>query len=339
MVSSTKKLPPLTRLWQSIRWRKEEALRGVYSRSGQLARLARYPIPLLAPWRSNEAFIQWRGAGIGDVLMCTPALRALKSRNPKCHIHFYTQLPDLLRGLPYIDEVHHTNESPAHRLEITYANAVPTQVHLARLLGDELGLEVSDVTPDCIVDAALVERWRNAWRDLPRPHVLILRRASNWTPNKDWQDASWVELLDSVSQFGTVVEVGTAEENTPAPAGSYVDLRGQTSLEELVAAVAAADIYVGPISGPMHIAAAVRTPAVVIVGGYEHPRGVEYKGQTYLYSPVPCAPCWLREPCPYARKCLSAIAPAEVERLVRLAWTNGIESARVAAPRILLTTI
>ncbi len=328
--------PPLP--VRAIRWlrqHKEEALRGVYGRSGPWARLARFPIPLLAPWRSNEVHAHRVGTGIGDVLLCTPALRELKARNPACNLHFYTQLPSLLRGLPYIDEVHDAGDAQAGSLTLTYANAIPAQVHLARLMGDELGLEVSDVTPDCVVDAALVERWLSAWRYLPRPHVLILRRASDWTPNKNWQDSSWVTLASSLSQFGTVIEIGAMDDKVPQPRGSYQDLRGRTSLEELVAAVAAADLYVGPISGPMHIAAATKTPAIVIVGGYEHPRGIEYKSQTYLYSPVPCAPCWLREPCPFDRKCLAAIAPATVERLVKELWANAGKSTRDAAPTIL----
>jgi ADP-heptose:LPS heptosyltransferase len=318
-----------------LRQHKDEALRGVYGRSGFWARLARYPIPLLAPWRSREVHLLRVGKAIGDVLLCTPALRELKARNPRCRVHFYTQLPSLLHGLPYIDEVHLATEAPAKSVTLQYGNAIPTHAHLARVMGDEVGLEVSDVTPDCAVDASLVERYRNAWRDLPRPHVLIVRRASEWTPNKNWQDESWVSLADSLSRFGTIIEVGTVDEKTPLPAGSYLDLRGRTSLEELVAAVAAADIYVGPISGPMHIAAAVKTPAIVIVGGYEHPEGVEYKGQTYLYAPVSCSPCWLREPCPFDRKCLAAISPLSVERLVRESWAAEANFAFEAEPKIL----
>jgi ADP-heptose:LPS heptosyltransferase len=331
---ATRKPPLFMRVTRTLRRYKEEALRGVYGRSGPWARLARYPIPLLAPWRSREVHLLRIGKAIGDVLLCTPALRELKARNPRCRVHFYTQLPSLVQGLPYIDEVHLATEAPAKNVTLQYGNAIPTHVHLARVMGDEVGLEVSDVTPDCVVDTLLVERYRNAWRDLPRPHVLIVRRASEWTPNKNWQDDSWVSLADSLSQFGTVIEVGAAE-TTPSPAGSYLDLRGRTTLEELIAAVAAADIYVGPISGPMHIAAAVKTPAIVIVGGYEHPVGAQYKGQTYLYTPVPCSPCWLREPCPYDRKCLAAISPLAVERLVRENWATEATLAAEAEPKTL----
>lgn len=323
-----------TRLRKGIARRREAALRGVYGRSGPFARLARHPIPMLAPWRSNEIHLR-RGRGIGDVLLCTPAVRELKNRNPQCRVHFYTDFPILLSGLPYIDEVHPVSEAPAKCLTMQYENATPTQAHLARVMGDLLGIEVEDVTPDCVVNEDIVENWVNAWSNLPRPHILILRRASDWTPNKNWQDASWVTLAESLSQFGTVIEVGAADDKTPLPKGSFVDLRGRTTVEELIAAVAAADLYIGPISAPMHIAAAVKTPAIVIAGGYEDPRGVEYKEQTYLYTAVPCAPCWLREPCPFNLKCLGEIKPAAVERLVRGRWAGNTEQSSEAPPNIL----
>jgi ADP-heptose:LPS heptosyltransferase len=323
----------LAQAYREFRPRKEEALRGVYSRSGPLARLARYPIPMLAPWRRKEVHLL-RSMGLGDVLLCTPALRELKRRNPGCIIHFYTNYPSLVQGLPYIDKIHPVSELPRQCYKLQYENAVPAQTHLSRLMGDEIGLKVSDTTPDCTVRQELVDLWISAWQGLPRPHVLIMRRASGHTPNKNWQDASWVELADCLSRSGTVIEVGGMDQLSMRPRGSYVDLRGQTNLDELVAAVAAVDLYIGPISGPMHIAAAVKTLAILIAGGYEDPEGVKYKGQTYLYTPVSCSPCWLREPCPFDLRCLAAISPGAVERCARQLLAGDTKVAREAPPRI-----
>jgi hypothetical protein len=82
-------------------------------------------------------------------------------------------------GLPYIDDVHPTSQAPVNSLVMDYKNAIPVQAHIARVIGDGLGLCVSDVTPDCVVDPKLVQKWRDAWSRLPRPHILILRRASS----------------------------------------------------------------------------------------------------------------------------------------------------------------
>ena len=85
----------------------------------------------------------------------------------------------------------------------------------------------------------------------------------------------------------------------------------------------------------MHIAAAVHTPSVVIVGGYEHPTNAHYAGNVEFYTAVPCAPCWLRAPCPFDLKCLRAITSAQVEQAVGQTWNRlRSESASFSAENV-----
>jgi hypothetical protein len=91
-------------------------------------------------------------------------------------------------------------------------------------------------------------------------------------------------------------------------------------LPQLVATIAAADLLITPDTGPMHIAAAVGTPSVVIYGGYIDPVCTGYPGNINFYSPVECAPCWLRDPCPFGKKCLHQITPDQVEAAVNRLW-------------------
>jgi ADP-heptose:LPS heptosyltransferase len=197
---------------------------------------------------------------------------------------------------------------------------------LAKIIGDQLGVNVTDVRPDCVVKQDLVESYRSLLQAFPKPHVVMLRRASRWTPNKDWPDEYWNIVAEKMSRLGTAIEIGSDGGEIPSAYGSYLDLREQTTVEELAALIAVADLYVGPVSGPLHIAAATGTPAVVIYGGYEHPvgqegydrlAGKERCTQISLYSAVPCAPCWRTEQCPYSRKCLTMIEPCEVLEAVR----------------------
>ena len=48
-------------------------------------------------------FIQLRR--IGDILMCTPSIRAFKKRYPDCQLDFLTEYPDVLQGNPHIGSV------------------------------------------------------------------------------------------------------------------------------------------------------------------------------------------------------------------------------------------
>jgi ADP-heptose:LPS heptosyltransferase len=289
------------------------------ARWGWAARLTRYPLRWLVPYHRGELHIS-RGTALGDVLMCTPALRELKRRNPSCHVTFYTDYQDLVAGLPFVDRVCPFAENPDCTIRPNYEKSVPPRRHIARIMGDHLGLAVRDVRPSCIVDSAERDRFREKWKDLPHPWVIVNRRASAWTPNKDWPNELWDELIDRLVSWGTVIEVGTVAKCPSRSDGSYVDLTGQTTLTQLVAVIAAGDLHVGPVTGTVHIAAALGIPSVVIYGGYEHPDCSGYPGNINLYSGVPCAPCWLKDNCPYGKKCLRTITPAQVESALKTLW-------------------
>ena len=263
--------------------------------------------------------------------MCTPALRELKRRNPSCRVTFYTNFPLLLDGLPFIDQVCPMAEKPADAIYLCYEESRPPRRHIACIFGDHLGLTVRDVRPSCTVRHELVERFRHDWGGLPSPRIVVNRQAGPFTPNKDWPDAYWDDLVARLTAHSTVIEVGISPPNgSVRPGGSYIDLRGQTALPELVAAIAAADLHVAPITGTVHIAAAVGVPSVVIYGGYEPPVCTDYPGNIGLYSSVECAPCWLREPCPYGKKCLHQITPAAVEAAVDRVRASVLYRSRVA---------
>jgi ADP-heptose:LPS heptosyltransferase len=208
-----------------------------------------------------------------------------------------------------------------------YEDLIPPRRHIAKIFGDCLGVRVTDVRPDCIVRSELVDAFTEQWRGLPRPHIVVNRNSSPWTPNKDWPDPLWCDLIARLCTWGTVVEIGSNPPAQSEPSERYIDLRGRSTLEELVAVMAAADLHIGPVSGPVHIAAAMGTPGVVIYGGYEHPVCSGYPSNISLFSSISCSPCWLREPCPFDLKCLRMISPAEVETAVRTLWERSRPTA------------
>ena len=136
--------------------------------------------PLNRPWRRMALDVVNDG-GIGDVLMSTPVLRELKRRNPRCRLRFYSKFASLVNGLPYIDEALQYEARPPAAIYLDYmdyADFVPPRARLTALLGDRLGLRVIDDRPDCVIDPGLVAHYRAAWQALPRPHIVVLRRAS-----------------------------------------------------------------------------------------------------------------------------------------------------------------
>jgi ADP-heptose:LPS heptosyltransferase len=285
-------------------------------RNGVLARRARWPIAALAPYRRRELHLARRGE-LGDVLMCTPALRELHRLNPACRIAFFTDFPDFVRGLGGVDEVRPYSERSHRALELQYEFSIPPRRHIAEIMGDCIGVRVRDVKPVCVADPDLVEKWQAEIRRLPKPIVAVNRTAGSFTPNKDWPESYWHEFLERLPRSCSIVEIGT----TPAQpsiqrSDNYRDLRGETTIPDLVAVLSLCDVHVGPMSGPVHIAAGLGKPSVVIYGGYEHPDCSRYAGNVNLFTQLPCSPCWLKDHCPYDRKCLRQILPADVARQV-----------------------
>jgi ADP-heptose:LPS heptosyltransferase len=292
-------------------------------RNGALARRARWPIEALAPYRRRQLHMARRGA-LGDVLMCTPALRELHRLNPACRITFFTDFPEFVRGLPGIEATRPYSERSSRALELQYESSIPPRRHIAEIIGDCIGVRVRNVKPVCVADPDLVEKWQAEIGRLPKPIVAVNRTAGPFTPNKDWPDSHWNELLELLLRSCSIVEIGTTPiQPSILVSENYRDLRGQTTIPDLIAVLSRCDLHVGPMSGPVHIAAGLGKRSVVIYGGYEHPMCSRYAGNVNLFTQLPCSPCWLKDHCPYDRKCLRQILPAEVAEHVTQTATRS----------------
>ena len=144
---------------------------------------------------------------------------------------FFTPYVEAFRGLPFLDEVRPSKtipfpprcgRSPCARVvwyivivngyrdgavELLYEGSLPPRRHIARIFGDQLGLDVGDVRPSCIFDQALIREYQRAWADLPRPWLMVNRKANN-SPNKDWMGEHWDRLITSLLNRYTVIEIG-----------------------------------------------------------------------------------------------------------------------------------
>jgi len=294
----------------------------------------------------------FRVGGISDSLTSTPALRLLKQIRPQIRIVFYTPYVEAFRGLPFLDEVRpiedcshpsavwslakprgvrYINILCGYRdgvVEFLYEGSLPPRRHIARIYGDQLGLDVGDVRPSCVFNKALIRQYQEAWAHLPRPWVVVNRRSNN-SPNKDWMGAYWDRLITGLLNRYMVIEIGAGRDGgDPVRHPHYVDLSGKLPLGHFLAAVAAGDIHVGPV----HVAAAAGKPSVVIYGGYEHSDCSSYLENINIYTALSCSQCWLlQEPCPYDRMCLRRISPERVEEAIEsLARRFTARSSRCA---------
>jgi ADP-heptose:LPS heptosyltransferase len=92
-----------------------------------------------------------------------------------------------------------------------------------------------------------------------------------------------------------------------------VDLGGRTSLRQLCALMPLLDAFIGPDSGPTHLAAASGVPTVFLFSGqneYGRWKPRAERART-LRREVPCAPCGLRRCTVAGHPCMAGIDPAE----------------------------
>lgn len=202
-----------------------------------------------------------------------------------------------------------------------HGHIVEQYLDVARALGvqaaaPDFGLTVSDeVTTKAEQTAAF------AGLDCNKQYVVLVPGA-NW-PNKRWPITHFAQLTDKLFAVGLIpVLVGgpgddyLASEITRAAEIPPIDLTGKTSLLELAHIIRRSGAVVGGDTGPVHLAAALKRPIVMLMGPTDKIRNGPYgKGHVILTIPDACAGCWKRE-CAQKRDCLQSIDSENVFQAV-----------------------
>lgn len=90
-----------------------------------------------------------------------------------------------------------------------------------------------------------------------------------------------------------------------------VNLAGRTSLRELIALIQRCNLFLTNDSGPMHIAAALKTPLIALFGSTSDVATGPYQHGQVLHKHVECSPCYKRV-CPIDFRCMKQILVEEV---------------------------
>lgn len=162
---------------------------------------------------------------------------------------------------------------------------------------------------------------RKKWPVDERPW-LLLQPGARW-PTKRWPAESFCALarllLDAYPKHGIAVLGGKSDTQLGAAiagagSGRVLDLTGRLSLPEMVEWIRAGKLMITNDTGPMHVAAALKTPVVALFGPTE-PRRTGPYGQLdhVLQLQLPCVPC-LKSSCHYGKpfECLRALSATTV---------------------------
>lgn len=301
----------------------------------------------------------------GDIVMLTAAVRDLHRTYPgEFQTDVRTPCPDLWQHNPFItplDEhdpevtvvdchyplIHESNQTPHHFLHgfVHYLNgALGLQIRVTAFKGDVYisGQEKSWFSQ--------VEEQRGPGK----PFWLFVSGGKYDYTIKWWSHDRYQEVIDHFKGRIEFVQVGERHHNHPA-LRDVVDLRGATSLRQLVRLVYHAQGVISPVSLLMHLAAAVETkpgmpqhrPCVVVAGGREPPQWAAYPHHQFIHTvgALRCCDnggCWKSRTLPLGDgdekdhpdqlcvdvvgalpRCMHLITAAEVIRRIELYFDGG----------------
>jgi ADP-heptose:LPS heptosyltransferase len=154
-------------------------------------------------------------------------------------------------------------------------------------------------------------------------------------PAKDWGQENWRGLLTRLSvelpSHGLVM-IGAeqdAEASDYARAewqGPMANLCGLTP-RETAAILKRVELFLGPDSGQMHLAAAYGIPCAIVYAS-RIPRGPWFpigKGHEVVYHTVECSLCNLQVCIEQQKKCITSISVSEMVSAATRAWKQGQE--------------
>lgn len=219
-------------------------------------------------------------------------------------------------GTPMPDSLH----------EVDRSLAIADTLGLPRT--DEPSLVCSVSQEDWLIADKLLE---NAGISDADPTIAIHVGSGKWHPWKQWPPVHWRRLIALATSHGIKVIVLGGEDDVGLigralecrPSG-VVDFSGMCSLRQSACVIARSSVFVSADTGPMHIAAAMRTPVVALFGPTDEMRTGPYRIAHLIVRSDACnrAPCYkdgatttaCNEQLP---SCMSALRPERVYEAVQ----------------------
>ncbi len=196
-----------------------------------------------------------------------------------------------------------------------------------RLL-EPLGIPLSDSSPELFV----TEEEREAAEQLlsqqgvPKGGKVVgINPGAAYGSAKCWLPNRFQAVIEKLIQdpeihvvcFGDPTGAPLVHEICEGFSERVINLAAATSLRELIALIQRCNAFLTNDSGPMHIAAALKTPLVALFGSTNDVATGPYKHGGVIHKHVECSPCYKRT-CPIDFRCMTRIEVDEVyEALLR----------------------
>lgn len=185
-----------------------------------------------------------------------------------------------------------------------------------------LGIPLKNTSPSLHLEEDELQQAKKRLEDLKifPTHTLIgINPLAAYGDAKCWPKDRFRELTAKLLQNPQVRIIYVGDNSGVDPIDTIihgfddrvVNLAGKTSLRQLVALTKLCHSFVTNDSGPMHIAAALKTPLVAIFGSTNEIKTGPYGKAVVIHKHVACSPCYLRK-CPIDFRCMTSISVEEV---------------------------
>lgn len=253
-----------------------------------------------------------RRRALGDLVMITPVVRELRRRYPDAWLQVVTEEPAVLNNNPHVSKVVRPNEMEKADPWDIYVNlndAYEEQVtshYVDSYLYRAFGADYKDIdhSPEMFPTAEERENVDEAIKDIGDKFIVIHMRRWAWE-NKNIDLETWsaffTRLHDKHPDCKIVAVGAQYDHHVPHDPEKFADLVGQLSLGEIQYLISRANAFIGPDSGPFHIAGTTKTPVVGLISHLLPEqilpwRGGEFgKDITVVTSDVACLGCYARQ--------------------------------------------
>jgi len=254
--------------------------------------------------------------GIGGSLTLSCVAREIKRLSPTMSIELYSYHPELFRGNPHIVSNNYFTDAPCRNIHSPEMKEQSRDKHYNYYYCQDIGVEPADIHPEIYISKNEIIMVRAKY-DLPDKFLVLHAQPSNvkkehgrtsrWTTTKDWYLDRWEEVVRNSKS--PVYQLRTEDE--PYVHGC-IDSVG-TTVREACTIISLSKMVLCCVSYSMHVAAATKTPAVVVYGGREYPVQTGYPTRhIQVWAPIDCGPCYRVDDCKQDMLCMDRIRPEHV---------------------------
>ncbi|CAN5472410.1 glycosyltransferase family 9 protein [soil metagenome] len=270
--------------------------------------------------------ITW--GGLGDALLATPAIKALKKNNPakKIKVFYLKRHRDIFLNNPYIDVLKEASflSAPVEWIlayfnliefkSFNYSYLSPAKNYsksIVEVIAEMLDVELDDTQMDLFLTDDEINGGREQIAAYANP--ITINPYAVCSKHKEWSTEKWEKLIEDMPGY-TFIQLGLNKE--PLLKGA-VDLRGK-SLRQSAAILKSSTCYVGVDSFLAHAAAALNTAGIVLFGASSS-IVFGHKSNININERLACSPCIefiMKSVCPYNRECMHKITVEDVKNAI-----------------------